>query len=52
MHRVLNHVEDKLTRTYGLYQFDAEKKKALLTWEQEVKRIIGLPVDNVIQISA
>ena len=52
MHRVLNHVEDKLTRTYGLYQFDAEKKKALLTWEQEVKRIIGLPVDNVIQLSA
>ena len=52
MHRVLNHVEDKLTRTYGLYQFDAEKKKALLTWEQEVKRIIGLPFNNVIQISA
>ena len=52
MHRVLNHVEDKLTRTYGLYQFDAEKKKALLAWEQEVKRIIGLPFNNVIHISA
>jgi integrase len=52
MHRVLNHVEDKLTRTYGLYDFDAEKEKALLAWEREIKRIASIPQDNVIQLSA
>jgi len=36
MHKVLNHTEDKLTRVYGQYDFDKEKRLALERWARHL----------------
>ena len=36
MHKVLNHTDDKLTRVYGQYDFDKEKRLALERWARHL----------------
>ena len=37
---VVNHSKDGMEAVYNLYEYDAEKKIALLTWEAELLRLI------------
>ena len=39
MHKVLNHTEDKLTRVYGQYDFDKEKRLALEGWARHLEMV-------------
>jgi integrase len=39
MHKVLNHTEDKLTRVYGQYDFDKEKRIALESWARHLETL-------------
>ncbi len=49
--RILNHVPEKLRRTYDLYEYEDEKTEALARWAQEVRNVIEPPAaDNVVQL--
>ena len=39
--RVLNHVEPGVTRVYDRHSYDAEKSRALLTWERRLCTFVG-----------
>ena len=41
MHKVLNHTDDKLTRVYGQYDYDKEKKAALNAWARHVDELLA-----------
>lgn len=42
--RLLNHkVMGDVEATYNVYQYDAEKRAALLRWEKRLNEIIGDP---------
>jgi integrase len=51
MHRILNHSKGKMAM-YPLYEYEKEKTEAMNWWDRKLKRILGQPIDNVIQISA
>lgn len=38
---VLNHAKTGMVKVYNLYQYDKEKKEALLRWEEKLRNIIG-----------
>jgi len=40
MHKTLNHKDDRLTATYGLYDFDKEKRAALLAWARHIGKLL------------
>jgi integrase len=39
--QVLNHTEQSVTAIYNRYEYDDEKKQALLAWEQRLLEIVG-----------
>tara|TARA_Y100000294_G_scaffold158851_1_gene161346 strand:+ start:64 stop:1272 length:1209 start_codon:yes stop_codon:yes gene_type:complete len=41
MHKTLNHKDDRLTATYGVHDFDQEKKRALETWSRHLDALLG-----------
>ena len=54
--RVLNHVKGAKSSTFGKHYdqhgYDEEKYAALLKWERELRRIVGLAVEgNVVELA-
>ena len=41
MHKVLNHADDKLTRVYGQYDYDKEKRTALYAWARYIEELLA-----------
>jgi integrase len=39
--KILNHIPAKLKKTYNLYSYDLEKKKALRKWDKELQSILN-----------
>ncbi|MDP6526759.1 MAG: tyrosine-type recombinase/integrase [Kiritimatiellia bacterium] len=39
MHKVLNHAGDRLTRVYGQYDYDKEKRAALRAWARHIEEV-------------
>ena len=53
MDKVLNHQEqNKVTATYGLYDFDKEKKAALIWWNNKLNEIVNGRIAKVVSIAA
>lgn len=38
---IINHAKGTIDATYNLYEYDAEKKEAMLRWEEELLHIVG-----------
>jgi len=38
---VVNHAKEGMDAVYNLYQYDKEKKEALLKWEAELLKIVS-----------
>ena len=52
IHKTLNHKDDRLTATYGLYGFDKEKRAALLAWARHIEEVLsGKRTGEVVNIS-
>ena len=41
--KVLNHTDNSVTAIYNQYDFDSEKRRALLVWSRKLKRLIAKP---------
>ena len=53
MDKVLNHQEqNRVTAAYGLYDFDKEKKAALIWWNNKLNEIVNGRTSKVISIAA
>ena len=39
--KILNHVETGVTAIYDRYSYDLEKRQALLTWGEQIARIVS-----------
>ena len=53
MDEVLNHQkQNKVTAAYGLYDFDKEKKAALIWWNNKLNEIVNGRTSKVISIAA
>ncbi|MCH7498633.1 MAG: tyrosine-type recombinase/integrase [Nitrospinae bacterium] len=48
--KVLNHREGGITKDYNQYQYDAEKKHALQTWERKLESILSGKKAKVVSI--
>jgi integrase len=48
MHVCLNHKSGGLTETYGLYDYDQEKRLAFTAWANELDRIMSVPSRKVV----
>ena len=48
--RVVGHVRAAMVDTYNTHQYVEEKRRALLKWQNRLERVIGAPVDNVIEL--
>ena len=38
---ILNHVDRDITAVYDRYSYDAQKRKALIRWGEELKRVLA-----------
>jgi integrase len=53
MDEVLNHQkQNKVTAAYGLYDFDKEKKAALIWWNNKLNEIVNGRIAKVVSIAA
>ena len=53
MDKVLNHQEqNRVTAAYGLYDFDKEKKAALIWWNNKLNEIVNGRTSKVVSIAA